>query len=110
MSLYYDTRIRSTVVERWAKVDVSNMDFGGPETPEDQVDPEDSSLFKDTKIPLCFKNQIAQELYDKEEEEIKEAVRSKREADALIKTVYTTVGSEREELVREFQRYVASFT
>lgn len=106
MSLYYDTRIRSTVLERWAPVSVPNMGFGQSEIPEDEVDPEDSSLFKDTKIPLCFKNQIAQELYDAEEKEIKEAVQSKRDADrdSLIKTVYTTEGSEREELVREYQK------
>lgn len=52
------------------------MDFSGSsaEVPEDEVDPEDSSLFKDTKIPICFKNHVAQELYDAEEEEIKAEV------------------------------------
>lgn len=107
MSLFYDTRIRKTVVERWAATHIPNMDFSGSSAaiPESQVDPEDSSLFKDTKVPLCFKNLIAQELYDAEEEEIKAEVRSKREAGTLIKTVYNA-GSEKErlEIVREYRK------
>ena len=50
------------------------MDFGRSEVPEELVDPEDSSLLKDTKIPLGFKNEIALELYNVEAEEIKEVV------------------------------------
>lgn len=107
MSLFYDTRIREIVVERWADARIPNMDFSGSSAaiPESQVDSEDSSLFKDTKIPLCFKNLVAQELYDAEEEEIKVEVRSKREAGALIKTVYNA-GSEEErlEIVREYRK------
>jgi hypothetical protein len=83
------------------------MDFSGsgPEVAEEQIDPEDSALMKDTKIPLCFKNNVAQQLYDAEEEEIKQAVRSKREADLLIKTVYTVANEEeRLELVRSYHR------
>ena len=104
MSLYYDARIRPTVVERWTEAAIPNMDFSRAELPEDQVDPEDSALFKDTRIPLCFKNQIAKELYDAEEEEVKKAVRSKREADLVAKTVYNTAGEERLELVRNYQK------
>lgn len=106
MALYYDTRIRSTVVKRWADAGIPNMDFSGglEEIPEDQIDPDDSSLMKDIKIPLCFKNLVAQELFDKEEEEIKAAVRSKRDADVVIKTVYNTDEEARSELVREYQK------
>ena len=50
------------------------MDFGRSEVPEELVDPEDSSLLKDTKIPLGFKNEIALELYNAEAEEIGEVV------------------------------------
>ena len=108
MSLYYDTRIRPTVVKEWGEVNLPNMDFSRPEVPEEQVDPEDSHLFKDTKIPLCFKNNVAQRLYEAEEEAIKAIVRSKRENDLLIKTVYNVSGEEEQlELVREYQRYVA---
>jgi len=107
MALYYDTRIRQTVVKRWAEARIPNMDFSGglAEIPEDQVDPEDSSLLKDTKIPLCYKNHVARELYDAEEEEIKMAVRSKRDADSSIKTVYDVADDEeRLELLREYQK------
>ena len=50
------------------------MDFSCLEIPEEEVDPKDSALMKDTKVPLCFKNSIAQEPYDTEEDEIKEKV------------------------------------
>jgi hypothetical protein len=104
MSLYYDTQIRPTVVKEWADARIPNMDFSRAEVPEEDVDPEDSSLFKDTKVPLCFKNDVAQRLYDAEEEEVKMAVKAKREAEALIKTVYNTSGEDRLELVLEYQR------
>lgn len=74
MSLYYDTRIRPVVIKRWDDIGLT-MNFGNrPEIPEDQVDPEDSSLFKDTRIPLTFKNEITVELYSAKEEEIKKVV------------------------------------
>lgn len=104
MSLYYDTRIRPVVVKEWTEAKIPNMDFSRAEVPEEDVDPEDSSLFKDTRIPLCFKNNVAQRLYDAEEEEVKVAVKAKREAEAMIKTVYNTSGEDRQELVLEYQR------
>ena len=106
MALYYDTRIRPVVVKRWTEAKITNMDFSHIEVPEDQIDPEDSSLLKDTKIPLSFKNQIAQELYDAEDEAIKAAVRSKRETESAIKTVYNASDEERMVLVQEYQRLV----
>jgi len=57
MSLYYDTRIRPTVVKEWAEVEILNMDFSCQEIPEEQVDPEDSSLFKDTAVVTKFLRQ-----------------------------------------------------
>ena len=109
MTLYYDTRIRATVVKEWNEANLPNMEFSGvyPEPPENQIDPEDSHLFKDIKIPLCFKNNVAQRLYEAEEEEIKNAVRSKRGEEVLIKTVYDADSEERLELVRDYQKYVA---
>lgn len=106
MSLYYDARIRQTVIAEWKEASLPNMDFSGgvPEIPEDQIDPEDSSLFKDQAIPLCFKNQVARRLYDAEEEEIKAAVQLEREARALIKTVHNAEEEERLELVRGYQK------
>ena len=82
------------------------MNFSGshPETPEDEVDCEDSHLLKDIRIPLCFKNSVAQRLYEAEEEEIKEVVRSKREDELLVKTPYNTQGDERQELIQEYQK------
>ena len=75
------------------------------EVPEEDVDPEDSHLFKDTKVPPCFNNSVAQRLYEAEEEEIKTIVRSKREEYLLIKTVYNA-GSEEErlEMVQEYHK------
>lgn len=80
------------------------MNFTGLDIPEDQIDPEDSALLRDNKIPLSYKNQIAQELYDAEEEEIKQAVRSKRDAELLIQTVYSVNEEERLELVQAYQK------
>ena len=80
------------------------MDFSHQEIPEEQVDPEDSSLFKDTKIPLFFKNHVAQRLYENEEEEIKEAVRSKRDADSLSRSIDSVPEEERLEFVRNYQK------
>jgi len=106
MTLYYDARVRPTVIERWAEADITNMNFGRSDVtiPEDEVDPEDSALFKDTKIPLCFKNHVARELYSTEEEEIKEAVRLKRQADFSIRSVYDASEEDRLELVRDYQK------
>jgi hypothetical protein len=106
MTLYYDTRIRPTVVERWAEARLPNMDFSGgsPEIPEDQIAPEDSSLLKDQKIPLCFKTDVARELYEAEEEEIKAAVRSKRDPDVPVVTVHNAPEEIRQELVREYRK------
>ena len=104
MGLYYDTRIRKVVVEKWAEANLPNMDFSHEEIPEKEVDPEDSSLFKDTKVPLFFKNLIAQELYDAEEVAIKEEVRSTRETELLVKTVYDANEEDRLELVREYHK------
>lgn len=104
MSLYYDMRIRSTVVKEWKETKIPNMDFSGlhPEVPENQIDPKDSHLFKDIKIPLCFKRSVAQRLYEAEEEE----VQSKHEQRLLIKTIYVIGEEERLELVQEYQKYV----
>lgn len=108
MSLYYDERIRATVQERWAAAKLQNMDFSREEIPEDEVDPEDSALLKDTKIPLFYKNLVAQQLYDVEEERIKDQVKATRDAEGLVKTVYNTNGEERQELVRGYQKNINS--
>jgi hypothetical protein len=104
MRHYYDSRIRPVVVERWTKANLPNMDFSRSEIPEEEVDLEDSALMKDTKIPLCFKNNVAQQLYDAEEDEIKRVVRSKREAQPLIKDVYNASEEDRLELIRGYQK------
>ena len=111
MSLYYNDRIRQTVIDRWAKTGVTGMDFSRSEVqvPEDEISPEDSSLLWDTKIPLCFKNQIAKELYDAEEDGIKETVRSKRESEMEVKTVYDASEEDRLELVQGYQRLAVGF-
>lgn len=110
MALYYNDRIRSDVVKRWTETGV-NMNFSRSEIPDDEIDPEDSSLLKDTQIPICFKNQVAQELYDAEDEDIKYEVRLRRETEVSIKTVYTAANEEeRMKLVREYWRSATDFT
>jgi len=109
MSLYYDTRIRPVVVKEWAEAGIPNMDFSRSEPPEDQVDSGDSHLLKDTKVPLCFKNEVAQRLFMAEEEHIKEVVRSTREAELLVKNVYDANEEDQRELVREYHKYVIGF-
>jgi len=104
MSLYYDSRIRSVVTERWAEANLPNMDFSGVEIPEEEVDPEDSALMKDTKIPICFKNEVARELYDAEDDDIKQVIRSRREERVLVRTVYNASEEDRLELVQDYQR------
>lgn len=104
MSLYYDMQIRPVVIKQWDDIGLM-MSFGNClEIPEDQVDPKDSSLFKDTRIPLTFKNEIAVELYSAEEEEIKKVVRSKRKY-SPVKTIYSVSSEEeRMELVLDYQK------
>ena len=96
MALYYDTQIQQTIVKEWSKANLLNMDLSGshPEPPVGQVDLEDSHLLKDIKIPLCFKKSVAQRQYEVEEDEIKEVIRSRREEDLLIKTVYNVCEEE----------------
>lgn len=106
MTLYYDKRIRPTLLERWAEANLPNMDFSGgaPKIPEEKIDPKDSALLKDDEVPLCFKNHIAQELYEAEEESIKEAVRLRRDKDMSIKTIYDVDEEDRLELVRDYHK------
>lgn len=111
MSLYYDKKIRRTAVKEWEEAKIPNMDFSGsgPGIPEDQVDSQDSYLFKDTKVPLYFKNCVTQWLYEAEEEEIKQIVRSTCEEKLLTKTAYSLCEEEWLELVEEYQKYATSF-
>ena len=110
MVLYYDTRVRSTVLARWAKDRIPILESKEKETiPESDVESHESSVFKDTRIPISFKKAIAAELYKDETEEIKAEVRSKREAGPVYKNVYdVTQESERMELIDEYQKYVHS--
>ena len=111
MALYYDTRIRATVVERWEKARIPSMEATVRVTiPDSDIEPHESSTFKDPKIPLTFKCAIAQELFDKETDEIKEIVRSKRSEGPVDKTVYNTDGEERMELIEEYHKYVRVYT
>ena len=106
MNLYYDSRIRKAVLDRWAEYGLGATfnSKGRTEISEDHVDPEDSPLLKDTAIPLDFKNSVARDLYKDEDEETKERVRAKRDEDIFSVTVYNTEGEERAELVRAYQR------
>lgn len=105
MRLFYDTRIRETVRKRWASENLGYMESRVlPDIQESEISPEDGALLKDFKIPISYKNMIAQELWEGEEEAIKAEVRSNREVHASIKTVYNTEGEERMELLREYTK------
>ena len=108
MILYYDTRIRETVVKRWEKDRVECMESRVEvNIPESEIDPEDSFLMKDPKIPISYKNAIAQKLYDAESEVIKAEVLLQREARHMSgRTVRTENEGERLALVREYHKYV----
>lgn len=104
MSMFYDERIRAVVNQEWAERDFSAINYRGSDIPEDQVDPEDSALLKDTKIPLVFKVAVAQKLYENEDEEVKERVRSKRNADLFSINIHDASDEDRAELVRAYQK------
>lgn len=96
MTLFYQSRIKPTVLLRWAEKKATHP------KPAAALDAAEEG--EDTEISLVFKNTIAQELWDLEDEETKEDVRSHREAAHATKTVYNTEGEERLELVREYAK------
>ena len=107
MILYYDSRIREIIVKRWAEDHVPNLE-GRVEVniPDNEIDSYDSFTLKDPKIPIAYKNAIAQELYDKESEVVKAKVRAQREAwHENGETVRTNDDGIRLELVREYDKY-----
>lgn len=96
MSLYYDSRIRKIVLERWAEERLPQFEANPTlEIPEDEISLEESAIFKDFKIPISYKNAIAQQLWENEDEAVKSHVRSQRETETDPKTVYNTQGDER---------------
>jgi len=106
MTLYYDSRIRQTVLKRWAE-GRAGMEYSAELTiPEGEIEPHESCIYKDGKISIGFKTAVAQELYENETEAIKAEVRSKREES--VKTVYNTSGDERMELIHSYQKYACS--
>ena len=112
MILYYDSRIREAVAKRWAEDRVPSMESNVVvNIPESEIDPHDSHLMKDPKIPISYKFSIAQKLYDAETEVIKAHVRSRRETwrDGAT-TVHTDDEAERLDLVRSYQKSVHGLT
>ena len=114
MILYYDTRIRQTVVKRWAEDRVASLESRVKvNIPEEEIEPHESFTLKDPKIPVSYKNAIAQKLYDAESEVIKAEVRKQREvwhSDHVLKTVRTDDDEERLTLVRQYQKYATPTT
>ena len=110
MKLYYDARIRTTVLARWPLERIAILEAKVTETiPEGEIEPHESFLFKDLRIPISFKSRIAQELFDAETEEIRAEVIAKQNEGPIVKTVYNTEGKERMLLVEEYQRYACAF-
>ena len=107
MILYYDTRIREVVVKRWAEDGVKSLESRVEvNIPEDEIEPCESYTLKDPKIPIAYKNAIAQKLYEAESETLKAEVRKQKEAWRNGKTVRTDDEDERLELVRQYQKCV----
>jgi hypothetical protein len=110
MILYYETRIRETVVKRWAEDHVPSLESRDEvREPDEEIEPHESFDLTDPKIPISFKNSIAQTLYNAEPEVFKAEVRRQREAwhsDNNVKTVRTNDEDERLTLVRQYQKYV----
>lgn len=103
MSLYYDSRIRKVVVERWARERIPQLESNLTlEIPEEDVSPEESAIFKDVKIPISYKNAVAQELWETEDEAVKLHVRSQRETEIAPRTVYNTGGDERLGILNQY--------
>lgn len=107
MTLYYDAKIRETVVKDWAKDPVEILESRVQVTiPDNEIEPHESFLFKDPKIPISYKKKIAQKLFNAESEAIKAEVRTQKEAWQYGKTVRTSDEEERVELVRQYQKCV----
>ena len=75
-----------------------------PDTPEGGSLAEDGYIFQDMRIPINYKNSVAQQLWNAEDEAIKKEVRSLCESEPNVKTVYNTDGKERLELVWEYSK------
>ena len=103
MTVYYESRVRPTVLVRW----VEDKDtYPGSITTPDTLEGADISgsdfIFRDMKIPISYKTSIARELWEEEDEVIKREIRLRRESDPVFKTVYNTEGKERLELIHEY--------
>lgn len=110
MILYYDSRIRETVLKRWAEEHAPDSESRVEvNIPEGEVEPHESFNMKDTKIPISYKHSVALSLYEAESEQVKAEVRSQQEAwHESGQTVRTSDDSKRLSLVREYQKYVLS--
>lgn len=108
MILYYDSRIRDAVVEGWAVDRVERLEYRAEvNIPEDKIHPHDSYNFKDPKIPITYKNSVAQRLYAAESDVFKAHIRTQLEAwNDNGTTVHTNDEDERLTLVREYHKYV----
>lgn len=103
MTLYYESRIRKTVLACWAQNQIPQFKLNTTLViPENEIAPEESPIFKDIKIPISYKNAIAQELWEKEEEAIKNHVQSQHGVEAITSMVCNTNGEERMELLHQY--------
>jgi hypothetical protein len=108
MTLFYDSRIRKTVRERWAKAELPQLETNmTTELPDSDILPEERAIFKDPTISITFKSGIATELWQKEDESIKQQVLAFRDAEVAPATVYNTEGEERLKLLRKYIKWVA---
>ena len=106
MVLYYDNRIRKTVLRRWAEDRVVCLESRVKvNIPESQIERHESFTLKDPNIPVSYKFAISQILYNAESEVIKAEVRSQRESwHENGRTVRTSDEEERVSLVHDYQK------
>ena len=74
MSMFYTSQIQPTVLSRWAEVKAA---YPGSNDAQDLAEGEplsENGVFRDVTIPISYKNAIAQELWDVEDEGIKKQV------------------------------------
>jgi hypothetical protein len=107
MIMYYDDRIRPTILKRWAEDGVPSLESRVEvNIPESQIERHESFTLKDYKIPVSYKVAIAQTMYEAESDAIKAEVRSQREAwHESGRSVRASGEEERLSLVRDYHKY-----
>ena len=99
---YWESKIKKAVIDLWAPTPETDL-FGEIENGEDQVAWEAMTPME-KNIPLWFRMEVGQKLYDAESEEVKAEVDRRREQekqDAVVAMTFST-DEERLQIMRRF--------